>query len=45
MATKATGLACLLALGALLSVPLTGRAQGLDPRIESAVRLYREEGA
>ena len=34
-----------LALGLLLAVPPPGHAGTLDPRLEDATRLYREEGA
>jgi CHAT domain-containing protein/tetratricopeptide (TPR) repeat protein len=45
MARTTTGLLCALALGVLLTVPLHGRADALDPRLEATTRLYREEGA
>src|SRR5512134_1459295 len=45
MASSTTGLACILALGMMLAVPPSGRADALDPRLEAATRLYREEGA
>jgi len=45
MASTTTRLVCALALGMLLAVPLPGRADALDPRLEAAARLYREEGA
>jgi CHAT domain-containing protein/Tfp pilus assembly protein PilF len=35
----------ILALAALLALPPRGFADTLDPRIEAAARLYREEGA
>jgi len=45
MASTTASLVCAFALGVLLTVPLPGRADALDPRIEAATRLYREEGA
>jgi CHAT domain-containing protein/Tfp pilus assembly protein PilF len=45
MASTTTSLVCVLALGVLLAVPPSGRADALDPRLEAATRLYREEGA
>jgi len=45
MALTTTGLVCALALGVLLAVPLPGRADALDPQLEAATSLYREEGA
>jgi CHAT domain-containing protein/Tfp pilus assembly protein PilF len=45
MAWTTTGLLCALALGVLVAVPLQGHANTLDPRLEAATRLYREEGA
>src|SRR5512137_1623108 len=45
MARTTTSLVLALALGLLLAVPLQARADGLDPRLEAATRLYREDGA
>jgi len=45
MASTTARLVCALALGVLLAVPSWGRADALDPRLEAATRLYREEGA
>jgi CHAT domain-containing protein/tetratricopeptide (TPR) repeat protein len=45
MARVTTSPVCTLVLGALLLVPQPGRADALDPRLETAVHLYREEGA
>jgi CHAT domain-containing protein/tetratricopeptide (TPR) repeat protein len=45
MASTATRLVCVLALGVLLAVPPWGHADALDPRIDAAIHLYREEGA
>src|SRR5512145_2364534 len=36
---------CALALGLLLAAPPWAQAGSLDPRIESATKLYREQGA
>jgi CHAT domain-containing protein/Tfp pilus assembly protein PilF len=38
-------LVCALALGFLLAVPPGVRAGALDPRLEAATQLYREQGA
>jgi len=38
-------LAWILAIGALLAVDAPARAESLDPRLEAAAQLYREEGA
>ncbi|MCJ7452097.1 MAG: CHAT domain-containing protein [Steroidobacteraceae bacterium] len=45
MALKTIGLVCALALGLLPTFPSRVRADALDPRLEAATRLYREEGA
>ena len=45
MARATTRLVCAAALGVLLAVPQPARAEPLDPRLEAATRLYREEGA
>lgn len=45
MAAPTIRFLCALAMGMLLAVPLSPRADTLDPRLEAATRLYREEGA
>ena len=38
-------LACILALVVLLALPAWASAEALDPRVEAAAQVYREEGA
>jgi len=45
MAPTATGFVRVLAYGILLALPLSGRGETLDPRLEAAVQQYREAGA
>jgi CHAT domain-containing protein/Tfp pilus assembly protein PilF len=45
MASTLTSVVCSAVLGVLLAVPSPARADGLDPRLEAATRLYREDGA
>ena len=45
MAATTTRLVRVLALGLLLAAPPLARADALDPRLEAATQLYREEGA
>ena len=45
MTPATTRLVCVLALGVLLAFPPQGTADELDPRVETATRLYREKGA
>jgi len=45
MAPTTVSFVCALALGLLLAAPPWARADTLDPRLEAAKQLYREEGA
>ena len=45
MARGAAAIVCAFTVGMLLAVPLPACAEALDPRLEAATRLYREEGA
>lgn len=45
MASTTSSFVRALALGLLLAVPPWARAEALDPRLEAATQLYREDGA
>src|SRR5512143_2663807 len=45
MASTTSSFVRALALGLLLAAPPWAQADSLDPRIESATKLYREQGA
>jgi CHAT domain-containing protein/tetratricopeptide (TPR) repeat protein len=45
MAPTSVRFVCALALGLLVAVPPWVRAEALDPRLEAATQIYREEGA
>jgi CHAT domain-containing protein/Tfp pilus assembly protein PilF len=45
MTSTTTSWVRILALAVLLAVPPWGHAEALDPRLEAATRLYREQGA
>ena len=45
MSERRSSLAFVLAVGALLACQMPAAADELDPRLEAAVALYRQEGA